>query len=223
MLIDQWADVYTIRAKNGDSAILNYNQQFESLETEVQMTPLFADSLNTQKKESGITKEINKIGKYLGSDRVGIGFILTRGQLAFAGLQNSISKNVGSASEYLIGGDFSFAFYKNWAFHLRTGNNYGIGGINFDQNVIGTSTKIKAQKFSLQPMLGFCRNTISDKPSGIVEKSNGLVVGFSIYPKRTRLITPYFSTLFYKETYNNDAPIEIENRKFQFSLGISFR
>ena len=223
MLIDQWADVYTIRAKNGDSAILNYKQQFESLETEVQMTPLFADSLNAQKKESGITKEINKIGKYLGSDRVGIGFILTRGQLAFAGLQNSINKNVGSASEHLIGAEISFAFYKNWAFHLRTGYNWGIGGINFDQNVIGTSTKIKAQKFSLQPMLGFCRNTISDKPSGIVEKSNGLVVGFSIYPKRTRLLTPYFSTLFYKETYNNNAPIEIENRKFQFSLGISFR
>jgi hypothetical protein len=223
MLIDQWADVYTIRARNGDSAILNYKQQFESLETEVQMTPLFADSLNAQKKESGITKEINKIGKYLGSDRVGIGFILTWGQLAFAGLQNSINKNVGSASEYLIGADFSFAFYKNWAFHFRTGYNWGIGGINFDQNVIGISKKIKAQKFSLQPMLGFCRNTISDKPSGIVENSNGWVVGFSIYPKRTRLITPYFSTLFYKETYNNDAPIEIDNRNFQFSLGISFR
>jgi hypothetical protein len=187
------------------------------------MTPLFADSLNAQKKESGITKEINKIGKYLGSDRVGIGFILTRGQLAFAGLQNSINKNVRSASEYLIGADFSFAFYKNWAFHLRTGYNWGIGGINFDQNVIGISKKIKAQKFSLQPMLGFCRNKISDKPSGIVEKSNGWVVGFSIYPKRKRLLTPYFSTLFYKETYNNDAPIEIENRNFQFSLGISFR
>jgi len=223
MLIDQWADVYTIRAKNGDSAILNYKQQFESLETEVQMTPLFADSLNAQKKESGITKETNKIGKYLGSDRVGIGFTLTRGQFAFAGLQNSISKNVGSASEYLIGGDFSFAFYKNWAFHLRTGSNLGIGGINFAQNVIGTSIKIKAQKLSLQPMLGFCINMISDKPSGIVQKSNGWVVGFSIYPKRTRLLTPYFSTLFYKETYNNNAPIEIENRTIQFSLGISFR
>ena len=223
MLIDQWADVYTIRAKNGDSAILNYNQQFESLETEVQMTPLFADSLNTQKKESGITKETNKIGKYLGSDRVGIGFTLTRGQFAFAGLQNSISKNVGSASEYLIGGDFSFAFYKNWAFHLRTGSNLGIGGINFAQNVIGTSIKIKAQKLSLQPMLGFCINMISDKPSGIVQKSNGWVVGFSIYPKRTRLLTPYFSTLFYKETYNNNAPIEIENRTILLSLGISFK
>jgi hypothetical protein len=99
----------------------------------------------------------------------------------------------------------------------------GIGGINFAQNVIGTSIKIKAQKLSLQPMLGFCINMISDKPSGIVQKSNGWVVGFSIYPKRTRLLTPYFSTLFYKETYNNNAPIEIENRTIQFSLGISFR
>jgi hypothetical protein len=74
VLIDQWADVYTISAKNDDSALLNYKQQFESLETEVQMTSLVADSLNVVKKESGITKEINKIGKYLGSDKVGIGF-----------------------------------------------------------------------------------------------------------------------------------------------------
>ena len=138
-------------------------------------------------------------------------------------MQNAISKQVSNSSEYLIGSDFSFAFYKSWAFHLRTGSNFGLGGINFAQNIIGTSTKFKAQKISLQPMLGFCRNTISDKPSGIVEKSNGWVIGFSIYPKRKRLLTPYFSTLFYKETYNNNAPIEIENRNFQFSLGISFR
>jgi hypothetical protein len=223
MLIDQLADVYTISTKNGDSVLVNYQQQFEALEAESKINALLADSLNTKKKESGITKEINKIGKYLGSDKVGIGFNLSRGPLSFAGTQNAVSKQVSNSSEYLMGTDFSFAFYKNWALHLRTGGNFGIGGVHFYQNIVGASTKIKAQKFTLQPIVGFCRNTIGDKPSAIVANSNGWILGFSIYPKRKKLLNPYLSTLFYNETYNNKSPIEIENRNFQFSLGISIK
>lgn len=223
MLIDQWADVYNISTNNGDSAFVNYKHHFEVLEAKLQKPSLFDDSLNKEKRESGITKQFNKIGKYLGSDRVSIGFNLTRGQLSFAGFQNAISKQVSNSSEYLIGSDFSFAFYKNWALHFRTGGNLGIGGVNFYQNIVGASTKIKKQKFTLQPIVGFCINTISDNPSAIVAKSNGWILGFSFYPKRKRLLNPYLSTLFYNEIYNNNSLIEIGNRKIQFSLGISMR
>lgn len=223
MFIDNWADAYNISKNNGDSAFINHQQQFEVLEAKIQTPPLFYDSLNKEKKESEITKQFNKIGKYLSSDRVGIGFSLTRGQISFAGLQNAISRQVSNSSEYLIGSDFSFAFYKNWALHFRTGGNLGIGGVNFYQNIVGASTKIKKQKFTLQPIVGFCKNTISDNPSAIVAKSNGWILGFSFYPKRKRLLNPYLSTLFYNEIYNNNSLIEIGNRKIQFSLGLSMR
>jgi hypothetical protein len=220
LLIDQWADVYTLNAKSTDTSVDKYKPYFDSIENEVQHTQLKEDSLIAKKQISGFTKLINNIGKYVASNKVRIGLILTRGQFAFAGLQNQISKYINGSSEYLFGNQLTFSFYKQWVLYLQNCSNYGIGGVNFSQNIVGISTKINAKKFSIQPIVGYSRNIFTDKEKKVLARLNGWVGGFTIFPKRKTRLTPFFSILYYKDTNINKASLLIDNRNFLISLGI---
>lgn len=220
LLIDHWADVYTVFSKNTTLPIVTYQPQFNNLEAKAIENSQLADTQKNKLPESKTTGLINKIGKYFSSSKVGITFFVAKGTLSFAGEQNYISKRISNISEYIFGNSISLAFYRTWAFHIISASNYGLGGVNYAQNLIGTSIKIENPKLTIQPIVGFSRNTITDKQTNIFATSNGLMTGFNIYPKRRTRFVPHLSAYYYKEFYNNNAPIQVQNKGFQIAIGV---
>jgi len=220
-LIDQWADVYSFKSDDGYSFSQTFKEYFDSLHG------ILKQSLNIQNGTSIQTRRISqsnlftdKILKYLVSEKVNIGFSLTKGPKFFSGIQNSISRVINSASEYSVGSNMSFSFYKKLSFYFFNANNLGVSGLNYSQNLFGITTEFSSNLISIKPIIGYNRITISDKSINLFDKSSGWVWGGIVKPKRKHLINPFFSFLIFNELYKNKTDLTVKNYKVMFSVGL---